>query len=50
MSLQQEFRNAMSKLAAAVNIVTTGGEAGTLALQPPQCVRLQIAQRLCWFV
>ncbi len=32
MSLQQEFRNAMSKLAAAVNIVTTGGEAGTVGI------------------
>ncbi|GAL33442.1 4-hydroxyphenylacetate 3-monooxygenase reductase component [Vibrio maritimus] len=32
MSLQQEFRNAMSKLAAAVNIVTTGGEAGTIGI------------------
>ncbi|SEG53575.1 4-hydroxyphenylacetate 3-monooxygenase, reductase component [Vibrio hangzhouensis] len=32
MSLQQDFRNAMSKLAAAVNIVTTGGEAGTIGI------------------
>jgi flavin reductase (NADH) len=32
MSLQQEFRNAMSKLAAAVNVVTTGGEAGTVGI------------------
>ncbi|GEM79688.1 4-hydroxyphenylacetate 3-monooxygenase, reductase component [Vibrio superstes] len=32
MSLQQEFRNAMSKLAAAVNIVTTGGDAGTVGI------------------
>ncbi|MCG9553596.1 4-hydroxyphenylacetate 3-monooxygenase, reductase component [Vibrio sp. Isolate31] len=32
MSLQQEFRNAMSKLAAAVNIVTTGGQAGTVGI------------------
>ena len=26
--VQQEFRNAMAKLAAAVNIITTNGEAG----------------------
>ncbi len=32
MSLQQEFRNAMSKLAAAVNIITTGGKAGTVGI------------------
>ncbi|EEY44023.1 4-hydroxyphenylacetate 3-monooxygenase, reductase component [Vibrio mimicus] len=32
MSLQQDFRDAMSKLAAAVNIVTTGGEAGTVGI------------------
>lgn len=32
MSLQQDFRNAMSKLAAAVSIVTTGGEAGTIGI------------------
>ena len=29
---QQNFRNAMSKLAAAVNIVTTQGEAGTCGI------------------
>lgn len=32
MSLQQDFRDAMSKLAAAVNIVTTGGDAGTVGI------------------
>ncbi|OZT82212.1 4-hydroxyphenylacetate 3-monooxygenase reductase subunit, partial [Vibrio sp. 03_296] len=32
MSLQQDFRDAMSKLAAAVNIVTTGGVAGTVGI------------------
>ncbi|NVD08723.1 4-hydroxyphenylacetate 3-monooxygenase, reductase component [Vibrio sp. JPW-9-11-11] len=32
MSLQKDFRDAMSKLAAAVNIVTTGGEAGTVGI------------------
>lgn len=32
MSLQKDFRDAMSKLAAAVNIVTTGGDAGTVGI------------------
>ncbi|MFA0088626.1 4-hydroxyphenylacetate 3-monooxygenase, reductase component [Vibrio sp. 10N.261.51.F12] len=31
-TLQQEFRTAMSKLAAAVNIISTGGEAGTVGI------------------
>ncbi|MBO0214179.1 4-hydroxyphenylacetate 3-monooxygenase, reductase component [Vibrio sp. Vb2880] len=32
MSLQKDFRDAMSKLAAAVNIVTTGGDAGVVGI------------------
>jgi flavin reductase (NADH) len=32
MSIQQQYRDAMSKLAAAVNIITTGGEAGSMGI------------------
>lgn len=32
MPIQQQFRDAMSNLAAAVNVVTSGGEAGTVGL------------------
>lgn len=32
MPIQQQFRDAMSNLVAAVNVVTSGGEAGTVGL------------------
>ena len=35
--IQQSFRDAMSKLAAAVNIITTEGQQGGQGLPPQRC-------------